>query len=189
MAFNINTFRGNLLGGGARPNLFQVSFANPVDPAGDTFVPFMVQSTVIPSSEVSTVTLNYFGRAVKYAGIRTFPTWTTTVINDENFRVRSALENWSDAINGHASNRRDTAFVNPGSYKTDAFVTQFGKDGVVLRNYKFVGIWPSVISDIALDWGTDAIETFTVTWEYDHWEAGQGGSVGQLTSPEVGVAT
>ena len=73
MAFNINEFKSQLTGGGARANLFQVQILNPVDPVADFKIPFMVKGANIPSSDIASYKVNYFGRQVAYAGDRTFP--------------------------------------------------------------------------------------------------------------------
>jgi hypothetical protein len=166
MSFNINQFKSELSGGGARPTLFQVQILNPVSPEADFKVPFMVKVAGIPASNVGQFTVPYFGRQIKYAGDRTFDDWTVTVINDEDFAIRNAMEAWSNAINTHDSNVR----ALPRDYKSNAIITQFSKDGSPLRSYVFEGLFPITISDIAMDWSqVDAIEEFTVTFQYDLW--------------------
>ena len=166
MAFNINQFKAELVGGGARPTLFQVQITNPVAPGADFKVPFMVRATGIPESTLGQYTVPYFGRQVKYAGDRTFADWTVTVINDEDFAVRNAMEAWSNFINSHDSNTR----ALPQQYKSTGLITQFSKDGSPLRTYVFEGMYPITIDAIQMDWSqTDAIEEFTVTFQYDLW--------------------
>jgi ketosteroid isomerase-like protein len=166
MAFNINEFKSQLVGGGARPSLFQVQILNPVNPAADFKVPFLVRAAGIPASNLGSYTVPYFGRQVKYAGDRTFEDWTITVINDEDFAIRNAMEAWSNAVNTHDGNLR----ALPQEYKSNAIITQFSKDGSALRSYVFEGMFPITISGIAMDWNTvDAIEEFDVTFQYDFW--------------------
>ena len=166
MSFNINEFKSQLTGGGARPTLFQVQILNPVSPEADFKIPFLVKTAGIPESTVGQYTVPYFGRQVKYAGDRTFADWTVTVINDEDFDIRNAMEAWSNAINTHDSNQR----ALPRDYKSNAIITQFGKDGTALRSYVFEGLFPLTISEIAMDWSSvDTIEEFQVTFQYDLW--------------------
>jgi hypothetical protein len=166
MAFNINQFKSELVGGGARPTLFQVQITNPIDTGADFKVPFMVRSAGIPESIVGQYVVPYFGREVKYAGDRTFADWAVTVINDEDFAIRNAMEAWSNFINSHDSNSRGL----PQQYKSTASVTQYSKDGSPLRTYIFEGLFPTTIDGIALDWSQqDTIEEFGVTFQYDLW--------------------
>lgn len=173
MAFNINEMRSQLVYGGARQNLFQVRINNPANNAGDLKTPFMVQAAQIPESTLGVIPVFYFGRQMKLAGDRTFGDWTVTVINDEDFLIRNAMEEWSNRINRLERNVRE---IN--RYKSNATVIQYAKDGSTLREYKFNGIFPSVISPIDLDWAsTDQIESFQVTFSYDYWTV-SGGSTG-----------
>jgi hypothetical protein len=173
MAFNINEMRSQLVYGGARQNLFQVRIDNPANNSANFKTPFMVQAAQIPESQLGVIPVFYFGRQMKLAGDRTFGDWTVNVINDEDFLVRNAMEEWSNRINRLERNVRDI-----DRYKTNATVIQYGKDGTKIREYKFNGIFPSVISPIELDWGTtDQIETFQVTFSYDYWTV-SGGTTG-----------
>lgn len=165
MAFNINDIRANLTGGGARQNLFQVQITNKGNSAADLKIPFLVQASSLPASNLGTIQVPYFGRFIKLAGDRIYDPWVATVINDEDFLVRNALEEWSNKINRFEGNIRDLK-----NYKSQAQVIQYGKDGSVLRIYEFNGLFPSVISQIDLGWDqNDAYETFQVEFQYDYW--------------------
>ena len=166
MAFNINQFKSELVGGGARPTLFQCQITNPIAPEADIKTPFMIRSAGIPESTLGQFTVPYFGRQVKYAGDRVFADWNVTVINDEDFAIRNAMEAWSNAINSHDSNTR----ALPQTYKSTGQITQFSKDGSILRTYIFEGMYPINIDGIAMDWSqSDTIEEFGMTFQYDLW--------------------
>lgn len=178
MAFSINEFKSQLVGGGARSTLFQVQITNPILGVADFKVPFMIKAASIPESTTGTIPVPYFGRIIKYGGDRQFGPWQVTVINDEDFAVRNAMEAWSNSINSHITNFRSAPF----DYKAQAQVTQFGKDGSVLREYTFEGLFPSQISTIELGWANqDQIEEFAVTFEYDLWRV-SGGVTGNSTT-------
>lgn len=175
MAFNVNEIRSQLTLGGARGSLFQVTFNNPANSVADIKVPFLVRAAQIPESSLGVIEVPYFGRKVKLAGDRTFGDWTVTVINDEDFLIRNAMEEWSNRINSLQTNLRQFGSAAPLLYKSTAEVTQFSKTGVPIRSYKFNGIFPSVVSNIDLNWGeTDVIEEFQVTFQYDWWEVSGG---------------
>ena len=176
MAFNINEFRANMIGDGARPNLFSVTLAFPTIATNGTAasqqVTFMAKSAQLPGSTVGTVPLYYFGREVKFVGNRTFPDWTIQIINDENFTVRNSMETWMNAINSHSLNTRSTGALSPSSYSVDATVSQYGKDGSVIKTYTFVGMFPLDVAPIELDWGSnDTIEEYAITFAYQYWES------------------
>jgi hypothetical protein len=175
MAFNVNEIRSQLTLGGARQSLFQVTIQNPANGVADIKVPFLVKAAQIPASTLGTIEVPYFGRKIRLAGDRTFDAWTVTVINDEDFLIRNAMEQWSNQIQSLQGNLRTFGGASPLLYKAQAQVTQFSKTGVPIRTYNFNGIYPSDISAIDLAWdSTDAIEEFTVTFQYDYWEVSGG---------------
>jgi hypothetical protein len=94
MTFNVNDIRSQLTFGGAKASHFQVQITNPVNGLANLKTPFMVQAANLPESSVGTIEVPYFGRKIKLAGDRTFPEWTVTVINDEDFLIRNAMEEW-----------------------------------------------------------------------------------------------
>ena len=172
MAFNINDIRSQLTLGGARPSLFQVIISNPVNPIADLKLPFLCKAAQMPASSLlGTIEVPYFGRKLKIAGDRRFDAWAVTIINDEDFLVRNAMETWNNSINLYQQNITALGTSAPAVYKSQATVTQFGKDGTILRTYQFNGIFPDQISPIDLSWNaTDEIEEFQVSFQYDTFE-------------------
>ena len=175
MAFSVNEFRSQMTGDGARPNLFEVSmpfpsFASPAN--AQTKLTFMCKTAQLPGSTVGSVPVNYFGRELKFVGNRTFADWSITIINDEDFLVRDAFERWMNGINSHNFNVRNPLALSPLGYSVDAQVSQFGKQGNTLKKYRFVGVYPTDISAIDVDWGSnDTIEEFSVNLTYQWWDA------------------
>jgi len=181
MAFNVNEFAGALVGGGARNSLFKVDIQNPINGGNDIQVPLLCRAAQIPASTLTPIEVPYFGRRIKIAGNRTFAEWTVTILNDEDFALRNAMEQWTNSINSFQGNLRTTGGASPTLYKSSAQVTHYGKDGQELRIYNFIGLFPTEIGAIDLSWdGGDAIEEFTATFQYDYWEVsgGQTGNAG-----------
>jgi hypothetical protein len=174
MAFNINDLRSQLTFGGAKSSLFQVQITNPINGLADIKVPFMVKASSIPASTLSTIEVPYFGRKIKIAGNRTFAEWSVTVINDEDFLIRNAMESWMASINTHNGNVTTLASASPLQYKTQAQITQFSKTGAVLRTYEFNGLFPVEISVMETNWEADGIQEFGVTFQYDWWSVNGG---------------
>ena len=178
--FSVTKFKANLKHGGARPSLFKVIFhypagisaPNPTDQAS-----FLVKTATIPASTIGSYDVFYHGKAIHVAGDRTFETWDTTIINDEDFGIRNTLESWMAYISNHKLNTRDKTVFNTSEgdvakYKSTLKVIQYSKGGEELRTYEFIGAWPSALSTINLDWATASeIEEFTCTWVYDSWSA------------------
>ena len=186
---NITNFRDRLVGGGARPNLFEVNIELPDGVTGQADyrddVRFMVKAAEIPAANIGNIPVPFRGRVLPVAGDRTFDPWTVTVINDSKFNIRDAMEQWSNKINDL---QFDVGDISPSNYQTKAEVFQLSRGGKttsasstggetinVLRTYNFEGIYPSVVSSIPLDYGaTDSIEEFQVTFNYLFWTVGNG---------------
>ena len=195
----ITAFKSKLSGGGARPNLFEVEIPSFPEAAGantwrtvdsqesDTFK-FLCKAASLPASVITPVEIPFRGRILKVAGDRTFETWTTTIINDENFLIRNAFETWMQGI---SKNSNATGASNPSAYMTYALVHQLGRgadqgrsstgasaavDGSAiapLKTYTFFDIFPTTISAIDLSYeNTDAIEEYSVEFQVQYWEPG-----------------
>ena len=174
----ISDFKSRLIGGGARPNLFEVELAFPDAVTVDSEVlakaRILVKAAALPASSIAPIEIPFRGRILKIAGDRTFETWTITVINDTDFIIRSAFEKWMNTIN-----KLDdaTGITNPADYQKDAIVHQLDRDGGVLRSYKFWDIFPTNISAIDMSYETtDTLEEFTVEMQVHWWEAFKGTS-------------
>ena len=200
MAHSLTDFKSKLIGGGARPNLFEVEITPGDLPSGiaaldgDTFK-YMCKAANLPASNVSDVPVPFRGRTLHVAGDRTFDPWTVTIINDEDFRLRTAFERWANVL----SKLDDaTGVSNPTSYMTDAYVQQLGRgatqfstsndggESAILRTYKFYDIFPTEISAITLNYDTtNDIETFDVTFQVQYFTIGDslqsnGGNAGEV---------
>jgi hypothetical protein len=173
----ITDFKSKLTGGGARSNLFEVVLSFPDIAPADTNVldksRFLVKTAALPASNVASLDVPFRGRTLKVAGDRTFESWTVTVINDTDFAIRSAMENWMNKINRVSDN---TGATDPTTYTADAFVYQLDRDGSTLRAYHFYDIFPTSIGSIALDYNTPNIQEFTCEFQILWWEAFKGDS-------------
>ena len=173
----ISQFKSQLIGGGARPNLFEVELTTL--PAGiawpaDNFR-YMCKAAQLPASVIANIDIPFRGRIFKVAGDRTIAPWTITVINDEDFRIRKAMEEWVDLI---AKLENNLGATDPNAYMVNAKVFQLGRGSTpssqtnagdrnaVLREYEFIDIFPTSVSSIDLSYdSSDTIEEFTVDFQ------------------------
>ena len=170
----ISQFKSQLIGGGARPNLFEVELTTL--PAGiawpaDNFR-YMCKAAQLPASVIANIDIPFRGRIFKVAGDRTLEPWSITVINDEDFRIRKAMEEWVDRI---AKLENNLGATDPSAYMVNAKVFQLGRGATVssstnagdrnavLREYEFIDIFPTSVSSIDLSYdSSDTIEEFVV---------------------------
>ena len=187
----ISDFKGALVGGGARPNLFEVELTTL--PAGISWnasdFSYMCKAATLPASNIANIDIPFRGRIFKVAGDRTIDPWTVTIINDENFNLRNAFEEWTDLI---AKLENNMGATDPEAYMVNAKVYQLGRGSTpnaksnsgtansVLKEYEFYNIWPSTVAAIDLSYdSTDTIEEFTVDFQVQSYKFnGAGGSNG-----------
>jgi len=187
----ISQFKSALIGGGARPNLFEVELAN--FPGGISWdannFRFMCKAAALPAQNIASIDVPFRGRIFKVAGDRTIDTWTVTVINDEGFILRNAFEEWSDLI---ARLDNNLGATDPSAYMVNATVYQLGRGSTpnsttsagsanaVLKQYDFIDIFPTNVSQIDLSYDSgDTIEEFTVEFQVQSFSAaGTGGPNG-----------
>ena len=168
----IDDFKANLIGGGARANQYRVTVTPPPGIAIGLDVrraSFLVTASRLPESNLGEIAVPFRGRNIYVAGDRPAPeTWTTTFFNDTDFMVRNAMERWHNGINNFADN---TGVTNAADFQTDLFVEQLDRDDTILKTYIFRNAFPLTIAAIDLtNEETTTIETFEVTWRYQHYE-------------------
>lgn len=189
------------VGQGVKPNMFAVDIVFPT--AGISAVGtgvgsekeltnIMCKSAALPASSIGVIEVPFRGRTVKIAGDRTFDTWSPTFINDKDFKVRAVMEQWMEAINGHAGNTADllTPLAGDASgYAAHLFVHQLEKGATpdtsaILRTYKLWYAFPSSVSQIDLAYDSnDQIEEFSVEFQYSYW------TTEPVSSPRAGTTT
>ena len=187
----ISDFKGALIGGGARPNLFEVELTTlPAGIAWDsTNFSYMCKAATLPASNIANIDIPFRGRIFKVAGDRTIDPWTVTIINDEGFKLRNAFEEWADLI---AKLDNNLGATDPEAYMVSAKVYQLGRGSTpnsksnsgtansVLKEYEFFNIWPSTVAAIDLSYDSpDTIEEFTVDFQVQSYKFnGAGGPNG-----------
>ena len=162
----INEFKANLIGAGPRANRFKVFI--PRLPGGQEF---LIKAASLPGQTIETIDAKYQGMTVKLAGDRTWATWETTIYNDNDFSIKSAIENWMQEIVPYSASNATIGY----EYMADrASVSQLDRADNIIATYEFFNFYPTVIAAMELDSaGQDAIQEFDVTWVYSHFERSQ----------------
>lgn len=197
----ISQFKSNVIDKSslARSNIFEVSLDYPAlvgtaakDLNGEKIdltktkdaTKFLVRAAQLPASNIGVVEVPFRGRMLKIAGDRTYEPWTITVMNDEGMKIRSAMEVWIGLMqrnnenfsqlgsNGTTDSTYADMKVEHLSRMPDNTGATAGKTTKTLRTYKFKHCYPTSISSIELDSGSnDAIQEFTVEFQVAYWEA------------------
>ena len=188
----ISEFKSRLLGGGARPNLFEVELtglpASVALPWQAERFGFLCKAAQMPAQTIANIDVPFRGRIFKVAGDRTIENWSITIINDEYFLFRNEFEEWTQQIANLDDNMGST---NPASYMVNAKVYQLGRGStqasqnnggdtnVVLKEYEFIDIFPVSVGSIDLSYdSTDTIEEYTVEFAVQSYRLKGAGTEG-----------
>lgn len=138
---------------------------------------FSIKAAQIPASTVGVIEVPFRGRMLKIAGDRSFEPWSITINNDTSFVLRSYFEKWMEAIQLYDENATEFDYGEFSSsdpqylkYMAPMRVTQLDRRGNATRSYDFIDVWPSNLSAIDLDYGSnDAIEEYTVELQVQYF--------------------
>jgi hypothetical protein len=172
--FSIDTFRQKL-NGGSKANLFRIEIlpdvVGGIDGVDLTDLTILCKSGAIPAFTLGIIEVPFRGRRIKIPGDRTYADWTATFVNDDSQNIRKSFDNWMKNIvdvNGENSLRDGT-----DTYRCTIVVSQLRPDGTTARVYKLFDAFPTDVSAIDLSYDTtDAIQEFTVTFQYHYLDVG-----------------
>ena len=178
---DINAFRSKLNGGGARPNQFEVVINYPTGlggTAGDVGR-FLITTAELPGQTQGVTPVYFRGRLIKLAGDKEFAPFSCSIINDNNFTVRHALEEWMNYIENRITK---TGEQSPQQYQTTINIFQKDRNNNTLRQYTLRDAFPVEIGPVQLDFGSnDQISTFGATFQYQTFDI--------LAAPAAAAAT
>jgi hypothetical protein len=86
------------------------------------------------------------------------------------------LEQWQSGIQNYDTT---DGRVNPSDYQVDLSIHQLDRNGAIIKTYKFVDAFPTMIGAIGLDYEQqNAIEQFDVEFTYNFFTSATGASSG-----------
>jgi len=153
-------------------------------------VPYLVKSTSFPESNIETLTHYYQGAEYKAAGSRRFSDWTITVNCDPDSNIRVACDMWMSMAHTIAGLGRGIPLSIPGidldipssaqlygsgggetgmdGYYTDLAFSMMEQDGGYSATVILVDAWPKSIGPISLDYSSQDIASFDITFAYQY---------------------
>jgi hypothetical protein len=176
--FSIDTFREKL-NGGSKANLFRMVIDLEESITGVDLTNFSVlcKSGAIPAFTLGVIEVPFRGRRIKIPGDRTYGDWTATFVNDDSQNIRKSFDNWLNSIvnvDGEQALRDGTE-----TYRSTITINQLRPDGTIARIYQLYDAFPTDVSAIDLSYDTtDAIQEFTVTFQYHYLDVGSTSAAG-----------
>ena len=160
--FDIESFRGNF-NGGAKSYLFSYIPMIPTGGNAET-LSYLVNSTSLPANTISEVPVTWQGFDFKMAGKSEYTTWDVVFRVDKNAEIRKNFEEWQRFIHDPTSN----VYSSPNEYMMDQHITLLNDVGGEICTYDLIGAWPSVVSDVPLDYTSTDLAVFTVSFTYQY---------------------
>ena len=169
--FDIDSYRSNFQGG-ARQYLFYYKPVFPSnigggigggsDSGGTDVATYLVRTTSLPEISMDEIVLNWQGFDYKMAGKYTYADWTVTFNVDVDAKVLQLFNNWATLIHDPTTNK----FTLPRDYMVDQQVELLDLAGAPIAKYKLFGAWPKMIGASTLDYSSNDVVQFDVTFTY-----------------------
>ena len=147
-------------------------------PESDAFrrkISFAIKAGNVPEDVITNIDVPFRGGAkAKIPGDRdTSGTWNITIRSDVNTVVREVFEEWNDALVGHVNHDTIEDFdLDIVSLFGVGEIHQLSRNGSILKSWRFDGIWPSNVGEIAYDWSSDnTVVEFPTTLVFQHKES------------------
>ncbi|HRR48414.1 MAG TPA: phage tail protein [Bacteroidales bacterium] len=127
--------------------------------------PYLVKSTSLPDSTIEEIQSHWVGQKYKMASVRSDGDWNVTFIVDNDAKILTKFWAWQKIIHNPQSN----IYGKPISYMVDQDIHLLGFDtGSTICCFKLYGAWPKSIGQIQLDYQTNDLVQFDVTFSYQY---------------------
>jgi len=166
--FDLNAF-ATQFSVGARSYLFMLSnLSFPGDATSTSHAvanKYFVRSTSLPEETVEEITVNWMGSDHKLSGKRTYNDWTVTFNSDDGYYLREMFNSWVHIMQGEG----DTSVyaTSYSSYAVGEVTFKVLKgDFSTAKILTLYHVWPKSVGPISLDYSTQDIAQFDVTFSY-----------------------
>ena len=158
------------LGTPQRTFLWQVIFPNVIGGGSDTSTLLLrAQSTSLPERAVGRIELPFQqGPKLQFPGKLEYPhLWSCTFVEGEVGAVLDAFYGWAQKVVDD-----DTNIGSPKSQIISDIILQLvSTDGTsVTQEYRLIDCWLQKIDAVSLDYDTQGVIKFTVSFAYQSWQ-------------------
>ena len=150
--------------GGQRAYLFLYEPDIPIASAEKGMNKYLVRTTTLPETTMEEIMVNWQGQDYKFAGKYTFTDFTVTFNVDIKASIRKQFEDWMNLVHSIKENTYSALDV----YMQDQIISLLDYDGNKLQSYRLVGAWPKSVGSISLDYATNDVSQFDVTFSYQY---------------------
>jgi hypothetical protein len=166
MTMSIGDFaRG--LSGGARAYLFDVIKIGYLGEEMWKDLKYFCKSTTLPGAALEEITVNYLGMAKHYAGARRYGDWTVTILGDRDYIIYKTIRSWLRSSHDISIAKTYSRYGEPEVIYKDVTLETYKYSGDPLIKVELFNAWPKSIGDISLDYGSQEVIAFDVTFTYE----------------------
>jgi hypothetical protein len=170
---DINSYRGLFNGGVKAFNFYYTPYWPGAGSADEAT--YLVRSTTLPETAIEEITTNWQGVDFKFAGKYTYSDWTVTFNCDSKAMIHKAFYDWMTSIH----NPEDNTYTVPSTYmlKQTLYLISDNQDtpGDTIAKYELEGAWPKNVGTASLDYSTNDVVQFDVTFSYIYHTVKYGG--------------
>jgi hypothetical protein len=129
-------------------------------------VAYHVRSTSLPGITFDERTVEWPGLAFKYAGTLSYSDWTVSFNIDEDGKLLQKFNKWQSMIGNTGNGKRGSI----RDYMVDQEVHLLSYSGDTTTSYKMYGCWPKTVGDTQLDYSSNELANFEVTFSYQRYD-------------------
>lgn len=161
--FDIDSYKANFTGG-SRQYLFYFKpmFPGGVEGADTELATYLVRSTTLPETVTEEIMVNWQGFDFKFPGKYTYSDWTVTFNTDLEAKVLKMFNSWANVIHDPTTN----FYKNPVKCMEDQHIDLLGLEGEPITRYTLTGAWPKSVGTATLDYSSNDVVQFDVTFTY-----------------------
>lgn len=188
MAFNVNTFKSNLVGetsnGVAKQSHYEMFIFTPQNiqlsdngrKAGGDVLRFKIESAEIPGRSI--VTSDYkqhgFGLTSKVGYGVVYPDVSVTMVCDKQLNEKRLFTSWQSMIVGNHSRQQDIKFYSSigyyNNYVSGAVIVQYDQEGNITYTLGLQEAYPIIVNSLPLNWGSEELHKLTVQFTYKYFQ-------------------
>ena len=166
MSMSIDGLKNNLTNP-LRTYTWDVTFFSPVGGEGTT-LSLRCQSASKPGRSVGSIAVPYKQSAgIQYPGKLAYShDWTLTFIEGEDKKVYDAIYLWKNAV----VTDKGQFSLGDNLIKADLYLTLSSTADEIVEKIRVIGCFPKEIGAVSLDYSTEDIVKYEVTFSFDSWE-------------------
>lgn len=144
-----------------RQYLYRAIFTGATD-----LITYLVSATATPVETTGEIKAEWMNSNIKVGGRTEYSDWNVTCRDTINGDAYDYFTQWREKV----YNRTEGTSLVPGQYKESVNLELINNLGTPTKQYTLIGAFPKVIGESTLEYATEGILTFQVTFAYDLFE-------------------